>query len=140
MKTPAHTLWLHQARRFEHHDFPENRQSGRWLIRTLDTHPSSKVRRTCAYLAAWNCKHPHIHGALIRRIRDCQEHPLIRAQALEALTMHTGWYRAQTRRDRKAHRAILQCLHDPHPLVRFWACYAAGHLRLRRASTNSANS
>jgi len=34
---------------------------------------------------------------------------------------------------RRADRVVLQSLRDPDANVRFWACYAAAHRRLRRS-------
>ena len=40
-----------------------------------------------------------------------------------------------SRRDRKIASVVLECLDDPHPNIRFWACFAAAGLRLMSAKS-----
>jgi len=71
-------------------------------------------------------------SALIRRAADRSEHPVVRGECLERMSFNNGWPGPKNRIDRKAHRAVIQCLRDPDPYVRFHACYAAAHLRMHR--------
>lgn len=59
--------------------------------------------------------------------------PCPRSVCLECLPGHAASGRPKNRLDRKVHRAILDCLRDPHSNVRFWACYAAGQMEISAA-------
>lgn len=70
-------------------------------------------------------------SALIRRAADRSEHTVVRGECLERLSF--SWSGPKNQIARKAHRAVIQCLKDPDPYVRFHACYAAAYLRMHRA-------
>ena len=90
-------------------------------------------REAAAYALSWLRRKDRnkVLRALLKIIDDGGEHPAVRAQALEGLGVqmptrrHKSWAEVE--------RAILSGLSDKAVEVRFWACYAAGTLRMRRA-------
>lgn len=133
MKRPPYSQWRRALEKFDHNVIPHNRQAANWLVQVLDDPASSRMRRAAAYFASNFYRNPQLGSALARRALDAQEHPLVRGESLEAIKGFGCWYRPRNRLDRKVHSAVLGCLRDPHPNVRFWACYAAGHLHMQKA-------
>ena len=70
-------------------------------------------------------------SALLQICDDAREHPAVRARALEGLGLqspskrHKLWVEVES--------AILRGLSDEAVEIRFWACYAAGTLRMKSA-------
>jgi hypothetical protein len=69
--------------------------------------------------------------ALLNIIGDESEHPAVRAQALEGLGVQMPTVRHKLWAE--VERAVLGGLSNEAVEVRFWACYAAGSLRMKRA-------
>jgi hypothetical protein len=69
--------------------------------------------------------------ALLDIIDDASEHPAVRAQALEGLGVQMPTVRQKLWAE--VERAVLCGLTDEAVEVRFWACYAAGTLRMKGA-------
>ncbi len=103
---------------------------GRWLAWRIRTSPDPVERYRSACLA-WNS--PRLTNALLNRVKDPEEHFLVRGVCLESLAWAGPWFEPKSRLDHKVYRAILDCLRDPHSNVRFWACYAAGQMRILAA-------
>jgi HEAT repeat protein len=69
--------------------------------------------------------------ALLNITDDESEHPAVRAQALEGLGVQRPTQRHKLWAE--VERAVLGGLRNESVEVRFWACYAAGTLRLKSA-------
>jgi len=69
--------------------------------------------------------------ALISIADDAGEYPAVRGQAFEGLGIQRSTQRHKLWRD--IERVILAGLRDREVEVRFWACYAAGSLRMKSA-------
>lgn len=123
----------------DHHAVPKDAGTGeatgtfaRWLAQRIQHAPTPEERYRAACLS-WTARRPRLTNALLGRVRDRNEHHLIRGVCLENLASSAAWHHPKSRLDRKVHRTILESLEDPLPNVRFWACYAAGTLRLQAA-------
>jgi HEAT repeat protein len=90
-------------------------------------------RQAAVYALAWlrgKDNHETLE-ALLNIFNDLTEHPAVRGQAIEGFGIQLVnkrrkvWARIET--------AILQGLDDESVEVRFWACYAAGTLRMKSA-------
>lgn len=88
-------------------------------------------REAAAYALSWLKDRDKCLRALLNIIGDESEHPAVRAQALEGLGVQrpTGRHKLWA----EVERAVLAGLTDVAVEVRFWACYAAGTLRMKRA-------
>jgi hypothetical protein len=73
----------------------------------------------------------HVLGSLIRIMQSSRVPVQVRGQAAEGLGAH--WPSRRRSSWPKVEKAILTGLRDPSPTVRFWCCYAAGHMHLRSA-------
>ena len=90
-------------------------------------------REAAAYALSWLRRKDRNKTlrALLKIVDDETEHPAVRGQALEGLGVqmlterHKLWAEVE--------RAVLSGLRDEAVEVRFWACYAAGTLRMQRA-------
>ena len=69
--------------------------------------------------------------ALLKIFNDVNEQPSVRAQALEGFGLQRLTKRHKLWAD--VERAILRGLSDEAVEIRFWACYAAGTLRVKSA-------
>lgn len=103
---------------------------GRWLTWRLRTSRDPVERYQCACFVLGT---PISINTLVSRVRDSQEHFLVRGVSLESLACSASWFTPKSRLDTKVHRAVLESLQDPHPNVRFWACYAAAQMRILAA-------
>lgn len=103
------------------------------MIDVLNEAPAVHNREAAAYALSWLFRRKgteHLE-ALINVFNNIDESPVVRAQALEGFGLQR-----KTRRHKlwpAIERAILQGLADEAVEVRFWACYAAGTLRVRSA-------
>ena len=90
-------------------------------------------REAAAYALSWLRRKDRNKTlrALLHIINDEGEYPAVRAQALEGLgvQMPTERYKLWA----EVERAVLRGLTDKAVEVRFWACYAAGTLRMKSA-------
>jgi|SRR5215204_1416036 len=90
-------------------------------------------REAAAYVLSWLLRKDREKclRALLDIIDDRSEHPAVRAQALEGLGVQrpTGRHKLWA----EVERAVLAGLTDEAVEVRFWACYAAGTLRMKWA-------
>jgi hypothetical protein len=90
-------------------------------------------REVAAYALSWLRRKDRNKAlrALLNITDDEGEHPVVRAQALEGLGVqrpterHKLWAEVE--------RAVFRGLRDEAVEVRFWACYTAGTLRMKRA-------
>ncbi len=64
---------------------------------------------------------------------NCDESPKVRAQALETLGMSSTASKSNHKLRAKAEKAVIDALANEHAEVRFWACYAAGQLKMENA-------
>ena len=90
-------------------------------------------REAAAYALAWLRRKDRnmTLRALLNIIDDESEYPAVRAQALEGLGVQMPTERRKLWAE--VERAVLRGLTDEAVEVRFWAYYAAGTLRIRRA-------
>ena len=72
-------------------------------------------------------------AAFVAVLTDRAEAPAVRAQAAEGLGNLHDMDDQRRRVFRQALRALLDALDDPVAEVRFWACFALGHMRSRSA-------
>lgn len=119
---------------FDHRALPISGRFERWIARGLRLDQDPAVRFRCAYFAGTLSSGP-LTSALVRGAGDPEEHHVVRVRCLESLTGHAESLLPRTRRDRKVYSVILESLRDSHPNVRFWACFAAGSLRLLAAQS-----
>lgn len=101
------------------------------LRRLLRIHHRPRASELAAYALAWT--HDSAEApALVSCLRDTRHTPTTRGQAAEALGIVLQ-YRRRTSAHRRAETALLDCLADPSPEVRFWCCFALGSLRSKSA-------
>jgi hypothetical protein len=103
------------------------------IINILEEAAAVHNREAAAYALSWllfRKSHEHL-DALLGACNNADESPVVRAQALEGFGVqgltkrHKLWPLVE--------KAILDGLADAAVEVRFWACYAAGTLRVRAA-------
>ena len=128
------TQWRIAIQNFDHQTPPTTGRFERWLARMLRRDPDPGFRFGCAYFAG-GCDSAQVTSGLIITARNQGEHHIVRARCLESLSHKAGWHRPRTRQDRKVYKVVLDCLRDPHPNVRFWACYAAAGMHLLAAQS-----
>lgn len=73
-----------------------------------------------------------IIGVLINAI-NYDESPKVRAQALETLGMSSTARKSYHKSRAAVERTVINALANEHAEVRFWACYAAGQLKIENA-------
>ncbi|MDT4966331.1 MAG: hypothetical protein QOJ64_1068 [Acidobacteriota bacterium] len=94
-------------------------------------------RVAAAYAVSWMCgKYPKSHStlaaaALLEAFNNPTEDVAVKAQALEGFASQTP--RRGTKLWREVEAAILSALSEESVEIRFWACYAAGSIKLRSA-------
>jgi HEAT repeat protein len=103
------------------------------LVEVLNSARDVHNREAAVYALSWLRRKDRNRciRALLNILNDVSEHPAVRAQALEGLGLH-----GPTERHKiwpEVERAVLAGLNDGAVEVRFWACYAAGTLRMRSA-------
>jgi HEAT repeat protein len=94
----------------------------------LEKRGHDQGRAAAAYVLGFSGE-TDVSDVLARRLADTDESPLVRAHAAEALG-HLLQYQ-QVIVDIRT--AIVSCLRDPEPEVRFWSVFAAGVLNLQES-------
>jgi HEAT repeat protein len=94
----------------------------------LESRGHDQGRAAAAYVLGFSGE-TDVSDVLARRLADTDERPLVRAHAAEALG-HLLQYQ-QVIVDIRT--AIVSCLRDPEPDVRFWSVFAAGVLNLQES-------
>jgi len=103
------------------------------IIELLDSATNVPNRAAAVYTLSWlrrNDNH-EVLQALIKIARDADEYPAVRGQAFEGLGIQKSTQRSKIWND--IEQVILDGLRDKEVEVRFWACYAAGSLRMKSA-------
>jgi hypothetical protein len=67
------------------------------------------------------------------KVIETDESDKVRAQALETLGMSSMASRRRYKLRRQVEKTVIAALSDDSPEVRFWACYAAGQLKIENA-------
>jgi len=103
------------------------------IIEVLDGAKDVPNRVAVAYTLSWlRRKENHeVLRALLSLAGDAREYPAVRGQAFEGLGVQRSSQRHKLWRD--IERVILAGLRDREVEIRFWACYAAGSLRMKSA-------
>jgi len=103
------------------------------IIKVLNTAATIEHREAAAYALSWMLRLNNNAPlkALIECVNNQDQNASVRGQALEGLGIHAPSQRNALWRN--IEKAVLQSLNDVSPEVRFWACYTAGTLRIRRA-------
>ena len=97
---------------------------------TKDAHNREAVVYALSWLRGRRDRNESL-PTLLNIFRDADEHPAVRAQALEGLGLQRPSRRHKLWAD--VERAILSGLSDEAVEIRFWGCYAAGTLRVKSA-------
>ena len=100
----------------------------RRVERLLEKRGNDQGRAAAAYVLGFSGE-TGVSDVLARRLADTDESPVVRAHAAEALG-HLLQYQ-QVIVDIRT--AIVSCLRDPEPEVRFWSVFAAGVLNLQES-------
>ena len=100
----------------------------RRVERVLEGDGDEEGRAAAAYVLGFNAA-SDASELLARRLADPEESPIVRAYAAEGLghLLQPGPVLAEIR------AAIVSCLRDPEPEVRFWCAFAAGVLDLQES-------
>jgi HEAT repeat protein len=103
------------------------------IIAVLNEAKNAHNREAAAYALSWvdGRRNQEPLQALLATFNKAEEYPTVRAQALEGFGLHRP-----TKRNRlwsRVEAAILRGLIDESVEIRFWACYAAGTLRVKTA-------
>jgi HEAT repeat protein len=100
----------------------------RRVERLLESRGEDEGRAAAAYVLGFSGA-SDVSGVLARRLADTDESPVVRAHAAEALG-HLLQHQPVLAEIRTA---IVSCLGDPEPEVRFWSAFAAGVLDLQES-------
>jgi HEAT repeat protein len=100
----------------------------RRVERLLESRGQDEGRAAAAYVLGFSGE-TEVSDVLARRLADREESPVVRANAAEALG-HLLQYQPVLAEIRTA---IVSCLRDPEPEVRFWCAFAAGVLDLQES-------
>jgi len=103
------------------------------IVEVLQQTNTIHNRQAAVYALAWlrGKDNAETLEALLHIFNDVTEHAAVRGEAIEGFGIQ-----ALTKRRKvwpRIEKAILQGLEDESVEVRFWACYAAGTLRMKRA-------
>lgn len=132
MRRPDIAAWRRTIMAMDRRAVKPTPQLERWLVWSIRhaQDPRERYRATC--LTDWFWESDRVTGVLVAGARDIEEHHLIRGNCLEGLA-HRVYGEPRNRVEKKVHKVVLHTLRDPHPNVRFWACFAAGSLRMKSA-------
>jgi HEAT repeat protein len=100
----------------------------RRVERLLESRGHDEGRAAAAYVLGFSGD-SDVSDVLARRLADTDESPVVRAHAAEGLG-HLLQYQPVLADIRTA---IVSCLRDPEPEVRFWCAFAAGVLDLQES-------
>jgi HEAT repeat protein len=100
----------------------------RRVERLLEGRGHEQGRAAAAYVLGFSGE-SDVSDALARRLADTDESAVVRAHAAEAL----GHLLQHQRVLAEIRTAIVSCLRDPEPEVRFWCAFAAGVLDLQES-------
>ena len=100
----------------------------RQVARVLEGRGDDEGRAAAAYVLGFNGA-SNGSDVLARRLSDPDESPLVRAYAAEGL----GHLLQHEPLLAEIRLAIVSCLNDPEPQVRFWCAFAAGVLDLQES-------
>jgi HEAT repeat protein len=100
----------------------------RRVERLLESRGHDQGRAAAAYVLGFSGE-TDVSDVLARRLGDTEESAVVRAHAAEALG-HLLQYQSVLANIRTA---IVSCLRDPEPEVRFWCAFAAGVLDLQES-------
>ncbi len=106
------------------HDPPTLRR----VERLLESRGHDQGRAAAAYVLGFSGE-TDVSDSLARRLADTDESPVVRAHAAEALGHLLQYQRVLV----DIRTAIVSCLRDPEPEVRFWGVFAAGVLDLQES-------
>ena len=119
---------------------PHNREYAAYTLISLLSHYEHKIfqrrrRRAFARRVYENRLTEKIEPILktLVKVVDADPAPNVRAQALETLGMSSTAESERHKLRKRIERSVVAALfHETHE-VRFWACYAAGQLKIKRA-------
>ena len=100
----------------------------RRVERLLEKRGHDEGRAAAAYVLGFSGE-TEASDALAQRLADTEVSPVVRAHAAEAL----GHLLQHQRVLAEIRLAIVSCLRDPEPEVRFWSVFAAGVLGLQES-------
>ena len=108
-----------------------SRLSTKRIIDVLDGANEIHNREAAAYALSWLRRKDRTESlqALLNIFNDTNESPSVRGQALEGLGRQRPTPRHKLWRD--VEKAVLDGLKSDAVEIRFWACYAAGTLRMK---------
>jgi hypothetical protein len=103
------------------------------IINVLNTAETIQHREAAAYALSWMLRLNNNTPlkALIECVNNQDQNVSVRGQALEGLGIHAPSQRNALWRN--IEKAVLRSLREESPEIRFWGCYAAGTLRIRKA-------
>jgi HEAT repeat protein len=101
------------------------------LSEILKTAANPHNKQAAAYALTWLEKNKDALDALICALIAVDLPESVRGQAAEGIGEHKP--RKNHKLRQKAEAAILAALKDNSPEVRFWACFAAGKIKLKEA-------
>ena len=109
------------------------RLSAKRITDVLDEAKYVHNREAATYALSWLHRKDRTESlqALLHIFNDTNENPSVRGQALEGLGIQRPTPRHKLWRD--IERSVLDGLKSDAVEVRFWACYAAGTLRMKSA-------
>jgi hypothetical protein len=119
---------------------PSNREYAAYALLGLLLGLESKIHRRRRHRAfARRVYENDLRGKIARiikkltRVSETDKSPKVRGQALETLGM--SWLASERRYKlrRRVEKAVIGALSNDSPEVRFWACYAAGQLKIENA-------
>jgi hypothetical protein len=103
------------------------------IIKVLNTAETVQNCEAAAYALSWMLRLSNNAPlkALIECVNNQDQNASVRGLALEGLGIHAPSQRNTLWRN--IEKAVLRSLRDESPEIRFWACYAAGTLHIRKA-------
>lgn len=101
------------------------------LAEILKTASNPHNKQAAAYALSWLDNNNEALDSLISALLAVDLPESVRGQAAEGIGDHKP--RKNHKLRQKAETAILAALKDESPEVRFWACFAAGKIKLREA-------